>query len=315
MGLSTIPVQKDVRTLSNFFHVLKNLVKESKNFLTLAYSAIVNIYPRSRMIMKTKTRISKKNILTTTVKTTVAALVSAVMLETASAQAITNIFIDELIETQQVDSNPNNSIPTSSQVGPTSNILGGIQNGYRDLFVVGVTNTSTDPSNRSNLSVTNGEAFFSNDFGVTGTGIMRWDGVNSSPTINPQGLGGVNIMDDGLDRIVMGLSTDLPGLNVTFKIYDMNGNMSSIARTFSSAMPTKVDEDFLFSGFGGNADFTSVGAIKLLLNGPERIDVAINLIEISKPVGIPIPEPTSILGLLVIGATGAGSILKRKHNR
>ena len=43
--------------------------------------------------MKTKTRISKKNILTTTVKTTVAALVSAVMLETASAQAITNISV------------------------------------------------------------------------------------------------------------------------------------------------------------------------------------------------------------------------------
>ena len=266
--------------------------------------------------MKTKTRISKKNILTTTVQTTVAALVSAVMLEAGSAQANTNIFIDELIETQQVDSNPNNSIPTSSQVGPTSNILGGIQNGYRDLFVVGVTNTSTYPSNRSNLSVSNGEAFFSNDFGVTGTGIMRWDGVNSSPTINSQGLGGVNIMEDGLDRIVMGLSTDLPGLNVTFKIYDMNGNISSIDRTLSSAMPTKGNEDFLFDDFvdvQGSADFTSVGAIELLLNGPERIDVAIDLIEIRKPEGI--PEPTSILGLLVIGATGAGSILKRKHNR
>ena len=35
-----IAVQKDVRTLSNFFHVLKNLVKESKNVLTLVHSAI-----------------------------------------------------------------------------------------------------------------------------------------------------------------------------------------------------------------------------------------------------------------------------------
>ena len=56
--------------------------------------------------MKTKTRISKKNILTTTVKTTVAALVSAVMLEVGSAQA--NIFIDDFSLDQLVESHENN---------------------------------------------------------------------------------------------------------------------------------------------------------------------------------------------------------------
>ena len=38
---TSIAVQKDVRTLSNFFHVLKHLVKESKNVLTLVRRAIV----------------------------------------------------------------------------------------------------------------------------------------------------------------------------------------------------------------------------------------------------------------------------------
>ena len=266
--------------------------------------------------MKTKTRISKKKILTTTVKTTVAALVSAVMLETASAQAITNIFIDELSENQQVDSNSTNDIPIRSQVGPTDSILGDIENGYRDMFIIDVTNTSNEESNRSNLSVGNGEAFFSNDVGVTGTGVMRWDGANDSEEIDVDGLGGINIEENGLNSIVMGLSSDLPGLNVRFNIYDVSGKMSYIDRTFSSSIPTKVNEDFLFSDFVGNADFTDVGAIELLLKGPQRIDVAIDLIEIARTnPPKPIPEPTSILGLLVIGATGAGSILKRKHNR
>ena len=66
--------------------------------------------------MKTKTRISKKNILTTTVKTTVAALVSAVMLEVGSAQA--NIFIDDFSLDQLVESHDNNE----NQKGPHGNI-------------------------------------------------------------------------------------------------------------------------------------------------------------------------------------------------
>ena len=75
--------------------------------------------------MKTKTRISKKNILTTTVKTTVAALVSAVMLEAGSAQAA--IFIDDFSLEQLVESHENNE----NQKGPHGNIIGG----YRGMFI------------------------------------------------------------------------------------------------------------------------------------------------------------------------------------
>ena len=266
--------------------------------------------------MKTKTRISKKKILTTTVKTTVAALVSAVMLETtASAQANTNILIDEFSESQLVDTNSGNAIPIRSQVGPTGSILDGITDGFRDMFITDVINTSGDASNRSSLLTSGGFGFFSNDFGVTSTGVVRWDGANDSEEIDVDGLGGINIEENDLDKIVMWLSVDIPGLEVIFNIYDVSGNISSIDRTFSSP-PAGENEDFLFSDFVGNADFTDVGAIELLLKGPERMDVSIDLLEIaSSNPPKPTPEPTSILGLLVIGATGAGSILKRKHNR
>ena len=50
---SAMAVQKDVRTLSNFFHVVKNLVKESKNVLTLVRSAIALIITFQPDIIKT----------------------------------------------------------------------------------------------------------------------------------------------------------------------------------------------------------------------------------------------------------------------
>ena len=259
--------------------------------------------------MKTKTRISKKNILTTTVQVTVAALASTVMLGVGNVQANTNILIDDFGQAQKVNSDPNDLPPIKSQVGPYNNILGS----YRDIFIDDV--TTNDSSNSSSFVVSNGAAFFSNDFGVQGTGIMVWDGDDDPDTVNFQGLGGINIIENGLDHIAMELSSDLDGLNVKFNIYDMNGKISSIDREFS-AMPTTSNQDFLFDDFVGNAEFDNVGAIELLLKGPQRIDAGIDLIEIARTnPPKPIPEPTSILGLLVIGATGAGSILKRKHNR
>ena len=255
--------------------------------------------------MKTKTQVSQKNILITTVQITVAALASTVMLGVGNVQANTNILIDDFGQSQKVDSDTNNIAPIKSQVGPYNNILGN----YRDMFIDDV--TTNDPSNSSSFVVSNGEAFFSNDFGVEGTGIMVWDGDDDPDTVNFQGLGGINIIENGLDHIAMELSSDLPGLNVKFNIYDMNGNISSIDREFS-AMPTRSNQDFLFDDLVGDANLNNVGAIELLLTGPARIDASIALIEISKSRGI--PEPTSILGLLVIGATGAGSMLKRKYN-
>ena len=100
----------------------------------------------------------------------------------------------------------------------------------------------------------------------------------------------------------------------------MNGNNASIYHSFEDLPNSNEDFERRFLSFNSfnnsnNLDFTNVGAMKLVLNGPESLDADIKLIEITNNESQPIPEPTSILGLLVIGATGAGSILKRKHNR
>ena len=254
--------------------------------------------------MKTKTRISKKKILTTTVKTTVAALVSAVMLEVGSAQA--NIFIDDFSLDQLVESHDNNE----NQKGPHGNIIGG----YRGMFI------QQDTLDKSKLEVKDGEARYSNDSGANATAEIFWNGFDSDRE-NTTGLDGIDITAEGtLNSIALDLKADFDGLEIDFYIYDMNGNDASISESFTGLPNSTQDFERRFLSFNSfknsnNLDFTNVGAMKLVLNGPESLDADIKLIEITNNESQPIPEPTSILGLLVIGATGAGSILKRKHNR
>jgi len=216
------------------------------------------------------------------------------------------LLIDNFLDYQIVESN---GPLTNSQVGPTGNILGG----YRDIFVEVVNNNSNNPYLSSNLSVVNGEGSFNNDAGITGTGMIRWDGVNNSQTLNPQGLGGINITQGNLDSISMDIMlADIAGLDMTFTIYDMNSNSSSISRTLNSSTLTSKAETFLFQDFVGTADFTNVGAIELGISGPESMDAVIGSVYSGRST--PIPEPTSILGLLAIGAVGTGSMLKQKKN-
>ena len=257
--------------------------------------------------MKDKAQVSKKNTLTKTVQTTVAALASTVLLGVGNAQAnAKNIFIDEFLDLQMVETT---GPRTNSQVGPTGNILGG----YRDIFIEAVNNKPNNPYLRSNLSVVDGEAYFNNDAYITGTGTIRWDGVNDSQTLNPQGLGGINITQGNLDSISMDVVlADIAGLGMTFTIYDMNSNSSSISRTLNSSTLTSKAETFLFQDFVGTADFTNVGAIQLDISRPESMDAVIGSVMISQST--PVPEPTSILGLLAIGAVGTGSMLKQKKN-
>ena len=256
--------------------------------------------------MKTKTRISKKNILTTTIKTTVAALVSAVMLEAGSAQAA--ILMDDFTVDQLVESYSENNENQKGQY--SDNIIGG----YRGMFI------QKDTVDKSKLDIKHGEAKYSNDSGATATAEIFWNGSDSDKT-KTTGLGGIDITDNGtLNSIALDLKADFNGLKIDFYIYDMNGNDASISESFTGLPNSSQDFERRFLSFNSfknsnNLDFTNVGAMKLVLNGPESLDADIKLIEITNNESQPIPEPTSILGLLVIGATGAGSILKRKHNR
>ncbi len=203
-------------------------------------------------------------------------------------------------------------IPSSSQEGPDASILGG----FRDMQVTG----DADNFLETRLQSTGGGLTFSNNVETSGIGQIVWDGDDDPTTIDPTGLGGIDITRNGdwdLDRIWLDLvSADLPGLELTFNIYDTNNNVSTLSRTFNNPVNAPVGVNFLFSDFAGAADFTNVGALELLIDGPEEIDARIALVQIGQPHGdVDIPEPlTSVLTLVGISALG-GLSLKRKLGR
>jgi|GEM_PF-2213636 len=193
-----------------------------------------------------------------------------------------------------------NFIPSSSQEGPAGT---GILGGFRDAQAMG------DASNflETRLQVTGGQLSFSNNVGTNGSGMIVWDGDDNPTTIDDTGLGGLDITNEGgmiLDRIDVDIvSSDLPGLELGFDIYDVNGNVSSLTQTFNSIILNASTESFLFTNFAGSADFTNIGAIKLTINAPPEIDVTLSQIQITGTATV-IPAPaaagTSLLGLVCL---------------
>ena len=231
------------------------------------------------------------------------------MLGSGSAQAA-SIVIDDFSIFQDVGLQPIGFfIPSSSQVGADASIIGG----FRDIEAMG--NAGVPLQTR--ITADNGVLDFANSVDTTGSGVITWDGDDDPTVVDPTGLGGIDLTNSGLwplDRILVEIiSADLPGLELNFTIYDLDSNVSTLSRTFTQAITTPETATFLFDDFSGTADFTNVGAIKLELAGPTGIDAEIDSIQIGKDVSPKgTPEPASILGLLAIGAVGAGSKLKRK---
>ena len=245
-------------------------------------------------------------------KQTMIALVSAAAIGVGfagSAQA-NPIVIDDFSEEQDVGNlGINNFIPSSSQVGPAGSILGG----FRDMQATG----DADSFLETRLQAQFGELSFSNNVDTTGSGLIVWDGDDDPTVVDTTGLGGIDITQNNgwnLSGIFVDiLSADLPGLELGFTIWDLDGNSSSLSRMFGSAISTPLTESFLFGDFLGNADFTNVGAIQLQLDGTPEIDAKIANIRIDGEPAVDVPEPmTSAVALFAVSVMG-GVSLKRKQ--
>lgn len=226
-----------------------------------------------------------------------------------SAQA-DPILIDDFSVEQDVGLQPiNGFIPANSQVGPDSTILGG----FRDTEAQGNANVLLG----TRLEVTGGGLNFSNSAGTTGRGLLTWDGDDDPTVLDPTGFGGIDITQNnghGLSGIFVDIaSTDLAGLELGFTIFDLDNNVSTLSRTFASAVASPLTTSFLFEDFSGPADFTNVGAIKLEIGGPEAIDARLANIRIDKEDVVDIPEPmTSAMALLAVSVV-SGLSLKRRQ--
>jgi hypothetical protein len=192
---------------------------------------------------------------------------------------------------------------TSSSVGPAAGIVGG----HRDAAA----NWTSGP-NDVDLDIDTGTASaldLSLGSDTMGNAMLQWDGGDGSISLDPTGLGSVDLTASGtLNALAINvLFDDLP-VSVQLFVYTDGGNWSSASLglpggIFSASSYTVPFSSFSVGG-GSGATFSSVGAIEMVIQ-PQfgATDLTLDFIESTY-----VPEPSSIaLGAIgLIGLLGWG---------
>jgi hypothetical protein len=174
---------------------------------------------------------------------------------------------------------------------------------------------------RSIMVVEDSKLSFSNDEGVRGEGVVQWDGAADlgSMTIDPDGLGGINLWAFGDGFLVEVIATDLDfDLWINAYTDDDEFTKTRVRTTGPETLfipfanletcdnPGGPVQEVICGGAGGDqpADLKRFGAAELIINpggGTVSVDLSIGPITM-------IPEPTtlSLLGLGLLGAAATG---------
>lgn len=236
-------------------------------------------------------------------------VVAAVVCTTGTAQAVGLFTIDTFDTPQALSVNGPANTASSSVSGV------GIIGGHRDMEVnstAGIPFLTWDAD--ASVSIP-GKFNISAGPTIAGNTLLQWDGGDGSISLDPTGLGGIDITNGGLNTAI-GIrvsSSDLAS-NFTLTVYDASDNTGSTFSTANLAVPSGIfsDTDFLvnFTDFVGGADLTNVGAIELLVDGAvPGLDLIFDFIQSGSTL---IPEPFSAATWLVC-LTVAGLVIGRKR--
>ena len=142
----------------------------------------------------------------------------------------------------------------------------GILGGERDVRVS--LDSGVIAGNNISTTVSSGFFSYSQDATITGRSEIQWDGADSSSTLNPTGLGGIDLTDGGVlsQFLLTVLFDDLPASGQIL-VYSDAGNASLLDFNLGGLIFSTTSFEFNFSSFtpslGAGADFTNVGAIVL----------------------------------------------------
>lgn len=193
--------------------------------------------------------------------------------------------IDDFSEAFQLLTVANSAAPDESDSaggGTATTILGG----ERDLVLA-----INDGGDSAELEV-DGQLKFSTQLGVTATALVQYDGVDGSSTLDPTGLGGVDLteMNQGAG-LLLGAFADLAGGTLTVRIYTDADNASEATINIPAA--ATIEEFFvpfsdftMLGGAAGPADFNNVGAIEGFLDGVPGLDARVSVISSLAPVEV-----------------------------
>lgn len=206
---------------------------------------------------------------------------------------------------------------STNGVGLSSTVSGAsILGGWRDLFVSKYDKPINDASGRGvEIGVDAadpGTLSFNSDSGQKGIGIVRWDGsfFDGFASIDPTGLGGVNLAGAGAGLQVVVTSADL-GFPFTVNAYTDAANWTSVTLT-SSGPGTFFLPFAAFTALGINTgagvNFASLGALEAILNtagAVADVDLQIDMIR-------PVSEP-AVLGLAGMGLMMLAGLPRRQR--
>jgi hypothetical protein len=185
--------------------------------------------------------------------------------------------------------------------------------GYRSMLVTRIGPATSRATVEADSNITLSSFFsYSSPAGVTGSVDLRFDGNNNSTTIDPNGLGGVDITEGGLDTGFLFRMVSDTGAPLTITAY--SGANVSQATVAIPADPSFVPQLVFvpFAAFttiaGSGANFMSIGALSFLVDGAASpgVDAQIDFIVTSAP------EPSS---LALVGLAGLGLAAMRRASR
>ena len=122
--------------------------------------------------------------------------------------------------------------------------------------------------------------------GATGFGIVSWDGIDGSPVVDTSGLGGLDLTNGGQSTgFLLDTGGDFAG-TLTVTVHS-GANSSNATVAVPAILPAHETFFVPFSSFavagGTGADFASVGAVEMRIEGPAGFDAEVDLFQTHGP--------------------------------
>jgi hypothetical protein len=186
--------------------------------------------------------------------------------------------------------------------GSASNV--GIIGGERDIRL---TYTSGVQDVRLDVIPSVSTLSFSSNLQVIGNALLQYDGVDGSGTLNPVGLGGISLnAADTLAGFQINTRGDNAGGTAVVRVYSNATDFSSA--TISIPAQSTVEPIFVpFSAFsiagGAGANFNSVGAIEVLINGVQELQAVLTVVQSLRPAAVTSDIQNSVASIQVVKST------------
>ena len=200
-----------------------------------------------------------------------------VVLDATEVQGVAGVTVDDFSATDHT-ATANSGTPTAPSSVAATEALGG----ERDLLVEHVSGLLDAELQASSAT---SSLIISSATGTVADYTVVWDGPDGdATTVDATGLGGTDFTNSGVaDRLQFMIGADQSGVNLTINVYTDAANFSSFFTTIPNTGTGSATSELLvpFTSFvdtGVGANFASVGAIEIQVNGVAALDAELALV-------------------------------------